>query len=683
MKKILLTLSILFIVSHSLLAQSAKGPIYTGCENVDFDELNACFSEKLRSEVLSEFKVPAIVEKEDYKGTIKVVFVVTKEGKFEVLYVNTMYPELEEEVKRVFSTLPVIQPPTYNARPIDERYQFPINIPLSDNNKKVVVVEDKKDIQDAILTPANTIYPEFQSELNVPFVHQEYDDIIYHLNKNDNTHTASKPYVYNEVKPYIDLEAKRSKILKNRESWGGRKLHNEHLALVKGENYWFTLDPVFDLQIGKDNSDLDYTYNNTRGLQIQGALGKKFSFSTSFYESQGRFAEYVDEYARYFAPNDGAYGLVPGRGRAKQFKSNGFDYPVAEAYLSYTPNKFFNFQFGNGKNFIGDGYRSFFLSDVASPYPYLKISTTFWKIKYTNLWMWMSDVRPEATTDDSNLRKYVALHHLSWNITKRFNLGLFESVVTNQNSYPNGFDVSFFNPIIFYRAIEFSNSSETGNAMIGLNMKYKIKDNITLYNQFVIDEMTTSEVFSGDGYWGNKFAFQLGAKYYNAFKVDGLLLQGELNWARPYTYSSGDVELNYGHYNQPVSHLWGANFTEFIGIARYSKDRWFASAKLVAGNKGFDYQNSDISYGGDIWVSYNDRAANYGNDVGQGNNTNIFIADFQGGYVVNPATNLQLFGGLTFRNFSPDQSGGIVSQDNTTWFTIGVKSNLFNWYFDF
>ena len=142
------------------------------------------------------------------------------------------------------------------------------------------------------------MFPEFQSELNIPFVHQEYDDIIYHLNKDENTHTASKPYLFNEVKPYINLEAKRTSILKDKESWGGRKLHNEHLALVKGKNFWFTLNPVFDLQVGKDNSDVDYTYNNTRGLQIQGSLGKKFSFSTSFYESQGRFAEYVNKDTR-------------------------------------------------------------------------------------------------------------------------------------------------------------------------------------------------------------------------------------------------------------------------------------------------------------------------------------------------------------------------------------------------
>ncbi len=102
--------------------------------------------------------------------------------------------------------------------------------------------------------------------------------------------------------------------------------------------------------------------------------------------------------------------------------------------------------------------------------------------------------------------------------------------------------------------------------------------------------MTTSRVFDGTGYWGNKFAFQLGAKYYNAFKVDGLMLQGEFNWVRPYTFSHGEIELNSGHFNQSITHLWGGNFYEVIGIARYKKDRWFGSGKLIAGKKGFDFE---------------------------------------------------------------------------------------------
>ena len=148
MKKILISLCLLLFVSFSLKAQVSKPPVYKGCEDSQLNELNICFNDKLKADVLKEFKVPTIVVNEGYKGTINVVFLVTKEGHFEVLYVNSMYPELEEEVKRVIQTLPVIQPPTYNGRAIDERYQFPISIPLGDNTKKVVVVEDKKDIEE-------------------------------------------------------------------------------------------------------------------------------------------------------------------------------------------------------------------------------------------------------------------------------------------------------------------------------------------------------------------------------------------------------------------------------------------------------------------------------------------------------------------------------------------------------
>jgi hypothetical protein len=295
----------------------------------------------------------------------------------------------------------------------------------------------------------------------------------------------------------------------------------------------------------------------------------------------------------------------------------------------------------------------------------------------------MDDIRAVSSDDGTNLRKYVAMHHLSWNISKRFNLGLFEAVITNENSY-NGFDISFFNPIIFYRAVEFSNGGDfSGNVQVGLDLKYRVTDNISLYSQLLIDELRVSEAFDNSGWWANKFAVQLGAKYYNAFKVDGLMLQGEFNWARPYTFSHTVEELNAGHYNQAMAHLWGANFWEVIGIARYNKNRWFGNAKLILGNKGFDFNDSDISWGGDIWIDNDNRPYDYGHEVGQGNSTDIFIADLQAGYVINPVTNLQLFGGFTFRNFSPSQSGNVVSEDNTTWFTIGLRSSLFNWYFDF
>ncbi len=110
---------------------------------------------------------------------------------------------------------------------------------------------------------------------------------------------------------------------------------------------------------------------------------------------------------------------------------------------------------GKTGNFLGDGYRSLLMGDAASPYPFFKMNTTFWKIKYTNTYMWLKDVRPEVTLERTYATKFMANHYLSWNITKKFNLGLFESVIwTNTNN--RGFDVSFVNPIIFYRSVEFT-----------------------------------------------------------------------------------------------------------------------------------------------------------------------------------------------------------------------------------
>ncbi|MCB0475502.1 MAG: energy transducer TonB [Flavobacteriaceae bacterium] len=687
---------------HVSLAQEDVYPVYKGCETDSEITLESCFNEQLTKDILNKFKTPENVIADGYSGTVNVIFLVNREGNFEVLYVNAAYKELENEARRVFAELPRIQPATYNGRPVEMRFGMPINIPLNPQNIPPVVkkqqIENKIEVvaeepvpappvatpvkpqKDITKTVQQTLFPEDHSALNIPFTHQKYDELGLYYNRDENSHTGFKPYQYDEAQHYVDLDAQKTALLKDKQSWGGKKLWNEHFFKVQHPDYWFTIDPVVDLQLGKDNTDnINYTYNNTRAIQIQGGLGKKFNFSTSFYESQGRFAGYVTDIIRTNNPL-GSQGTVPGRGKGKGFKTMGYDYPVAEAYISYSPNEMFNFQFGNGKNFIGDGYRSMMLSDVASPYPYIKISTKFWKIKYTNLWMFLEDVRPEVAENNVSPRKFVAIHHLSWNVSKRLNIGFFEAAITD-NENKTGFDINFFNPIIFYRAVEFTRGSEGGNALIGLNTKYKLTDNITAYGQFVLDELTVGRLFDGSGYWANKFGLQLGAKYYNAFKIDNLFLQGEFNMARPYTYSHFNTLLNYGHFNQPLAHLWGANFWEGVAIARYNKDRWFASAKLNFGKKGFDSYGFD--YGGDIYLSYDNRVADTGVKMLQGNKTNIFIADLQGGYVINPATNLQLFGGLIFRNFDPMLNTDTVSSNNTTWFTIGLRTSLFNWYFDF
>ena len=162
-----------------------------------------------------------------------------------------------------------------------------------------------------------------------------------------------------------------------------------------------------------------------------------------------------------------------------------------------------------------------------------------------------------------------------------------------------------------------------------------------------------------------------------------MYVEGECNYARPYTFAHRTPILNYGNNNQALGHLWGANFWELIGVARYKKDRWSGSAKVVFGKKGFDFIDESISYGGNIFQSYEDRQGDVGNTIAQGNTASIFNIDIQGDYLLNPSNNLSLFAGLSYRNFSIDETTNGFSTNNNVWIRAGIRADLFNWYFDF
>lgn len=686
MNKLLLPL-IFFLVSVSAFSQIEKYPVFKNCDSLQIEQLQACFKSELKNAILKTFKTPQNVVQDDYKGTINIVFVVTAKGDFKLIYVNSPYNELKEEVDRVFKTLPTITPAKYNNHSVEMQFGFPLKIPIEANSEIIPISEPDEII--ALKTteiPKDTIikslFPEHKSELNVPLLHSTYNSFEFYMNLGDNTHTTMKPYVYSEVLPQLNLDNQKAKLLQDRKTWFGRKLWNEHLVNVQGKDFWITLDLPIDLQLGKDNEGVS-TFNNTRALQINGGITKKVNFSTTFYESQGRFATYFNEYAELIRPAGGNPATIPGRGIAKEFNSDAYDYPVAEAYISYSPSKHFNFQFGNGKNFIGDGYRSLLLSDAASPLPFFKINTNFWKIKYTNLWMWGQDIRRELTVDGAYKPKYIAVHYLSWNVTKKFNLGLYESVIWD-DANGRGFDVNFLNPLIFYTAAEFASGTRAGNVLVGMNLKYKF-EKISLYGQLILDEFRSSEIASNSGWWANKFGYQLGAKFHNAFKVENLYFQVEFNAIRPYTYSHDELNYNFGHNNQPLAHLWGSNFREAVGIASYNFNRWYAEGKFVVGVKGFDYNTTSDpkSYGGNIYRDNDDRVSDYGNSIGQGNKTNVFVADVQLGYLVNPATNLKFFTRVAYRSFQPETTTDILKNSNNTWISVGLKTDLFNWYFDF
>ena len=682
--------------TQTIQSASDRFPIFSNCTKLEDSELEDCFYNQVQALIFQTFEVPEKVKQTEYKGEVKVLFEVDDKGVFKLIYVSSQEESLRLEVQNTFSKFPKIQPATYNGIPIYSRFNTTIKIPLIDpeaiQSDAFIDASTLSTHKPALTELDQIVYkefknPEFKSHLNIPFSHSYYAQFDSALNQvGSNNHTGSKPYTYNEVSRYFDLKAENDKLKKKASNWFTRKLWNESVVEIQGEDYWFTLNPILDMQGGNATGNKTVkTFINTRGINFKGGLGSQINFTTTVFESQGKFADYFNRYAQSIRPDGGNPALIPGMGIAKAYKTDAFDFPLAEANLTFTPNQFFDVQLGYSRNFIGDGYRSLLVSDAATPYPYFKMNTKFWKIKYTNTYTWLKDVRPEVALERTYAKKFVANHYLSWNVSNHLNLGFFESVIWS-DSNNRGFDMSFANPIIFYRSVEFAASSRSGNALLGMTTKYKWNNQLNLYGQFLLDEFSLGDVQAGQKSWKNKFGYQLGLKYYNAFKIDNLLLQLEFNQVRPYVYSHTDIITNYAHNNQSLAHQWGANFREFILIARYHNGRFFGDFKLISGMRGLDFADSGAksNYGGNPFRDYEeDRYADSGVTVGQGNKTPVFMTDLQVGYLINPATNLKLFGSFIYRNFQPAQVNSNALKETTTWFSFGIRSDVFNWYFDY
>jgi hypothetical protein len=269
------------------------------------------------------------------------------------------------------------------------------------------------------------------------------------------------------------------------------------------------------------------------------------------------------------------------------------------------------------------------------------------------------------------------MHHLSWNVTDWFNVSLFEAIIwqASDSTGQRGFDVNYLNPVIFYRPVEFSLGSPD-NALLGGSFRFTIRKKYMLFAQLMLDEFKLEHVRKGDGWWANKHGFQLGGKAFDLFGITNLYAQAEYNHVRPYTYSHNVSLQNYGHFSQPLAHPAGANFREGVFIASYRYQRWMFDYKAIIRTYGAD--TAGLNFGSDIYKSYYTYVNEFGNTIGQGLKTRLMQHDFRASWLVNPATNLQLTAGLTLRSETSD-----VSDKKTTWIWFGLRSALFNRYYDY
>ncbi len=434
---------------------------------------------------------------------------------------------------------------------------------------------------------------------------------------------------------------------------------------VKTNNFFLALNPVIQFTQGIETGYNQSIFLNSRGVMARGTIGRKVGFSTFLTDNQERGPQ-------FFQQNVNKFRAVPGVGFYKPFKTSGIDYFDARGYITFKAADAIDVQFGYDKNFIGNGYRSLFLSDWGNSNLFLKLNTRIWKINYQNLFM---ELMPQFKKAGDTLldRKYAAMHHLSMNVTKWLNIGVFEGVIFGRK---NRFDFQYLNPIIFYRHIEGTVGSPD-NAVAGFDFKANIAHKAQLYGQLLLDEFILSELKNKPTSWVNKWGIQLGLKYVDAFGVDNLDIQLETNRVRPFTYTHSDTISNYTHYNQPLAHPLGANFQEFLGIIRYQPaPKWHVYLQGIYYYHGLD--SAGINFGGNIFRNYTSRTMNDGFKIGSGNKATVLNTYLQVSYEWRENIFFEVTG--QYRQYKTLNS---PAAGTTTLITAGVRINMFNRKYDF
>jgi hypothetical protein len=449
-----------------------------------------------------------------------------------------------------------------------------------------------------------------------------------------------------------------------------RKIFNEHLIDLANNKSTFYADLLPDFTAGKNLSGgKEYTGLVSYGAQVGGTMSDKFYYNASYYASQGNFPEYISTYIMQT-------GVIPGEAYAKIYGQDSYDWQYFTADLSYTPIKFLNITAGKDKTFIGDGYRSLMLSDNSAPAPFFKLTATLGNVKYMAMWAHYTDPQ-DLDLDGNKSGKWAVFHYLDWNVTNKFSLGFFDSIIwynKDDEGHSRGFDVTYVNPVIFLRPLEASNGSPD-NALIGFTSKYKITNGITAYGQFFLDEFQAKQFFTDNGSSRNKYGYQLGIRGANMFGVKGLNYLLETNNVKPYTYSERGPILSFTGNGEPLAQPWGANFREAVGLLNYSYKRFDFSGEGDYGHYGLDINGLD--YGKDPFQDYIDPAKLENNYIGQGLTTNMYYVKGKVAYILNPKYNLRLEVSALYRD-----EKNVQFDDKTTLLTIGIRSSFRQVYDD-
>lgn len=498
-----------------------------------------------------------------------------------------------------------------------------------------------------------------QAQLLTPLSTEMNRRVEYEMIKSgSSSFTVLKPYVDTQLRgnarqdslsvktPYQGVPAELHKRRPGRASLLTRKLFHESLIQVDSGAYYLFADPVFEFGVGKEIGGRN-TYINTRGFRAGGRLGKHVAFGADFYETQGIFnSALTQKFIKTW--------IAPGEGLARRYDSIGYDFAHSSGYISVMLLKKLNILLAQGRQFIGDGYRSLLISDASFTYPYLKFT---WQNDYL-LYSWSNMLLqeygfPVAVKVPPFRRKSATIHTIGFNLKNRIQFTIVKMQLYNNPDSVGKYTLSFkqLNPLILPEQ-----SSSKNHSIWGFNLKFNPIPNIAVYNQWAIDNPFSNS--------SRHYAVQVGTKVYGRLRNHTPYLNVEYNRVPAMTYASNNPILGWKHYTEPLAHPYGHNFEEGVFIGGWCYKRWQLSGQANVARQLENIQDlSPYSRAGLTYYPNGKKLSWYKAEVA---------------FYINPKTLMNISLGYNYRK---EILTG--AEKSMSYFYFVFRTQLFNKYLDF
>ncbi|MBN8587078.1 MAG: hypothetical protein J0L94_02025 [Rhodothermia bacterium] len=424
--------------------------------------------------------------------------------------------------------------------------------------------------------------------------------------------------------------------------WLNKKLpflyKNSHDFLeTKGDGFGIQLNPIAYMgagpgifeETGKENTQKT-VWRRTLGIRASGHIGKGVFFET-------RLSGNVEQ-----VPYPDLDGHPPRHAHFFYYldyagRTDNYDYFDAAGIAGYR-SKHFEVRFGRDSNRWTDGVNSLLLSNYPSKYDQLQIRTTLGKrAQYVNLFAAFDDYSRPRLTNGMIPRRFATFHELTLRIANRLDVSVFESVVFSRPSETGkelyNFDLTYLNPIIFYRSVERDRGSPD-NALVGAQLAWQTRKKVRLYGQVILDEFDASELKAQNGYWANKYAGLLGFHWTGLPKTD---IRMEAASARPFLYAHFNPSTAYLHGDDILGLHSGPNSRTLLAKAHHLfTERLYGNLTLTYVQRGRN--TADKNEGADPTISYNSTPqlprSDYENEMLQGIRVNTLLVESRLSYRV-------------------------------------------------